>query len=597
MKMTREDPKLTAYALGELPPSERAAVEAELSQSPECRQAVEEIRETATLLARELAAEPCPELRGTQQEAVLALVPKKAEAKSGGSLSELWHWFTWSRALALAGAAVGVAAAVLWWPSRETRPSQENVAVNDIVTNTPQPAASDFSTGPVLLAQATLPGTSFKMSPLPLKLPMPSFKGTPDDLPKGPNIEPFSDKPRPPFLAPPGVLNVGLGKKVTSSDKAPISGSLDQITDGNKEAVDDSVVELHKGVQWVQIDLERRCQLTAIVIWHDHRYVQLFRAVIAQLADDADFTQNVRTIFNNDHDNSSGLGVGMDKEYFETHQGKLIDAHNAIGRFVRLYSKGGNVSALNCYTEVEAWGLPAEANSLAPVAVKNLAPQPSGEDHQFTNSPQPALVPPGTSPAMAPLPLTLPGPSFKGTPEGLPTGPQIELFTDKPRPPFLAPAGVRNVGLGKKVTSSDKAPISGSLDLITDGNKEAIDDAVVEMHKNAQWVQIDLQTDYDIYAIVLWHDHRYVQVFRCVVVQAADDPDFTRNVQTLFNNDYENMAGLGLGHDKQYFETNQGKLIDSKGIKARYLRFYSKGSTSSALNCYTEIEVYALPVQ
>ena len=100
--------------------------------------------------------------------------------------------------------------------------------------------------------------------------------------------------------------------------------------------------------------------------------------------------------------------------------------------------------------------------------------------------------------------------------------------------------------------------------------------------------------DYDLAALVIWHDHRYVQVFRCVVVQSADDPDFTKNVQTIFNNDYENIAGLGIGTDKQYFETNQGKLIDTKGKKARYLRFYSKGSNASALNCYTEIEAYGL---
>jgi hypothetical protein len=198
---------------------------------------------------------------------------------------------------------------------------------------------------------------------------------------------------------------------------------------------------------------------------------------------------------------------------------------------------------------------------------------------------------------MAPLPLKLPMPSFKGTPDDLPKGPNIEPFSDKPRPAFMAPAGVKNVALNKKVTSSDKSPITGSVSQITDGNKEAIDDAVVEMHKNVQWVQIDLGEDYSLYAILVWHDHRYVQVFRCVVVQVADDPDFTKNVQTIFNNDIENVAGLGIGKDKQYFETNQGKLIDTKGIKGRYLRFYSKGSNASALNCYTEIEVFGLPAK
>src|SRR5437763_1316357 len=40
------------------------------------------------------------------------------------------------------------------------------------------------------------------------------------------------------------------------------------------------------------------------------------------------------------------------------------------------------------------------------------------------------------------------------------------------------------------------------------------------------------------------------------------------------------------------FEDNRGKLIDAKGVAARYIRFYSRGSTQSPLNEYTEIEVY-----
>src|SRR3989442_594128 len=64
---------------------------------------------------------------------------------------------------------------------------------------------------------------------LALQLPAPTLKGTPEDLPKGPNIEPLSDKPRPPFLAPRGVTNVALRRPVISS-VAPFSGELGQIT-------------------------------------------------------------------------------------------------------------------------------------------------------------------------------------------------------------------------------------------------------------------------------------------------------------------------------------------------------------------------------
>jgi hypothetical protein len=206
-----------------------------------------------------------------------------------------------------------------------------------------------------------------------------------------------------------------------------------------------------------------------------------------------------------------------------------------------------------------------------------------------------SLATPSPGADTAPLPLQLPQPTLKGTPDEIPTGPNVEKIPDKPRAAFLAPKGVKNVALGKKVTSSVEKLYTGTLPQITDGKKEAYDEQVVEMRKGTQWVQIDLEKEYPIYAIVIWHDHRWLQVFHDVIVQSADDPEFTKNVKTIFNNDYDNSSGLGIGTEKEYFETNEGKLIDAKGIKARYLRFYSKGSSLSAYNVYQEIEVYALP--
>jgi len=200
------------------------------------------------------------------------------------------------------------------------------------------------------------------LAPLPLKLPMPAYVGTPSDIPENEHLEKPSDEPRPAFMAPQGVQNVALKKKVTSSDKSPVTGSLELITDGDKESRDESFLELHRKTQWVQIDLEAPCQLYAIVVWHAHNTPQVYHDVVVQAADGPDFTKddNVRTLFNNDYDNTSGLGVGKDKEYFENYEGKLIDAKGAKARYVRLYSQGSTFSGLNRYTEVEVWGLPAK---------------------------------------------------------------------------------------------------------------------------------------------------------------------------------------------------------------------------------------------
>ncbi|MBU6398692.1 MAG: discoidin domain-containing protein [Verrucomicrobia bacterium] len=195
-----------------------------------------------------------------------------------------------------------------------------------------------------------------------------------------------------------------------------------------------------------------------------------------------------------------------------------------------------------------------------------------------------------------PLVLQLPAPTLKGTPEDLPKGPNIEPLSDKAPPPFLVPKGVKNVALGKPVTSSVR-PFTGELSQITDGQKEPQDSDTVEMKRGTQWVQVDLGAPYALYAIVLWHDHRYVQVVHDVIVQVSDDPTFKTGVQTLFNNDSDNSSGQGVGTDREYFETNRGKIMDAKGVQARYVRAYSRGGTSGALNCWEEIEVYGLPTK
>jgi hypothetical protein len=203
----------------------------------------------------------------------------------------------------------------------------------------------------------SLPVQAADLKPLDIQLPNPTFLGTQTDIPLTEHIEPLSDKPRAPFLAPAGTRLLSVDKPVTSSDRNPINGTLELVTDGNKEVGDSNVLELRRRLQWVQLDLEKPAQVHAVVVWHAHDMPQVVHDVIVQVADDADFTQGVRTIYNNDYDNSAGLGVGKDKEYFENHEGRLIDAKGEKARFVRLYSQGSTYTALNRYTEVEVWGI------------------------------------------------------------------------------------------------------------------------------------------------------------------------------------------------------------------------------------------------
>ena len=196
--------------------------------------------------------------------------------------------------------------------------------------------------------------------PLQIKLPAPAFKGTPKDLQVGPNVEPLSDKPRAPMMVPAGLKNVAAGSKITCSDKNVAAENLAKLNDGDKEASDQSIIFLRKGTQWVQLDLGSPQEIFAVVIWHAHNMAKVYHDVIVQVADDADFIENVRTVFNNDSDNTSGLGVGADREYFETYEGKLINAKGITARYIRFYCKGSTESALNEYTELEVFGRPAK---------------------------------------------------------------------------------------------------------------------------------------------------------------------------------------------------------------------------------------------
>ena len=187
---------------------------------------------------------------------------------------------------------------------------------------------------------------------------------------------------------------------------------------------------------------------------------------------------------------------------------------------------------------------------------------------------------------MVPLKTDLPKPLFVGTPV------QIDVPNLEPKltkwPEFSVPAGSVNLAKGKKVTASDSEPVVGTLDLVTDGDKEGDEGSWVELGPGKQWVQIDLEKEANIYALVVWHFHNQSRVYRDVVVQISDDPTFSKDVTTV----YDNSAA---GKDRPYLESFYGKIIDAKGVKGRYVRLYSNGNTTNKLNHYIEVEVFGKP--
>ena len=193
---------------------------------------------------------------------------------------------------------------------------------------------------------------------LKIKLPRPIFSGTPKNPPQGMKVEMVKNLA--PVFVPKGTQNVAKDKKVTASDMEPIIGDLRQITDGDKETVDGSFVELAPGLQWVQIDLGDPYKIHAIALWHFHQDPRVFKGVVVQISSDPDFIEGVKTVFNNDSGNTTGLGVGKDMQYFETHEGRVIPVKGIEGRYVRCYSKGNTADLQSQYIEVEVYGQKSE---------------------------------------------------------------------------------------------------------------------------------------------------------------------------------------------------------------------------------------------
>ncbi len=203
--------------------------------------------------------------------------------------------------------------------------------------------------------------TDGELEKLPLEFPNPAFAGTPKDKPAGAHVLKSTGKPRPDFMAPKGLKNVAEKKTVTSSDKNPIIGDLSLVTDGDKEALDGRWVELAPGKQWIQIDLGEEQNIFVVMLWHHHIEARIYKDVVVQVSNDPEMKKDVKTIYNNDYDNTLGFGAGDGWEYFENYEGFLIPIkHGVKGRYLRCWSNGNTSDDQNHYTEVEAWAKPAK---------------------------------------------------------------------------------------------------------------------------------------------------------------------------------------------------------------------------------------------
>jgi Ca-activated chloride channel family protein len=99
MAIGADDPRLTAYALGELDPSERAEVERLLAGDPAAQAALAEVRQTVSLLGHGLAAEAAPVRLAPLQRVRLEAQAGQLAGRRAGWQGARW-WFAAASAVA-----------------------------------------------------------------------------------------------------------------------------------------------------------------------------------------------------------------------------------------------------------------------------------------------------------------------------------------------------------------------------------------------------------------------------------------------------------------------------------------------------------------
>jgi endoglucanase len=152
-----------------------------------------------------------------------------------------------------------------------------------------------------------------------------------------------------PVLATP--TNVLAGKAATSNGSITNGAYL---TNGDKTSANYTSVS-GTGALWIQFDLGQSYNVSQVNLWHYFADGRRYHDVIVKLSTTADFSAGVTTVFNNDTDNSAGVGAGSDAEYAETASGKTIAFNPVTARYVKLWTNGNTVNTYDHYVEVEVY--------------------------------------------------------------------------------------------------------------------------------------------------------------------------------------------------------------------------------------------------
>lgn len=446
----------------------------------------------------------------------------------------------------------------------------------------------------------------------------------------------------------PGIKNLALDAAVTFSSNGSMNNSSEI---NNRSVTSTSLTAIGTGSKYVQMDLGKSSQIDQIRFWHNFYDGRIYTDVVIQLSDDPSFVNGVTTLFNNDSDNSLGLGVGTDDEYAETFTGKTLEFNTVTARYIRLWSNGNNVDTTNEYAEIqvlhgkrsfagpykrEKYPLYNDSSNVASFSARDA----SSGNYRYATDDDSSTAWQSAVQDNEWIEFDLEG-TFKlsnlhiswndtnakryvveasvdkhywETVYEKTSGSSLDDYIYLPeircryfrvtilgRTSDTAPVGIREFRTNKSGTADVNVALNRMPTYAATGENDPafVTDGVSENSNNwfglggggLQYIQIDFGMEFDISKIQMWK--YFNRTYHDVIVQLSTTGDFSSGVSTVFNNDTDNSSGLGAGSDAEYNETVLGKEVVFAPITARYLRVYSNGSTVNGFNHWVEVKAFS----
>ena len=174
-----------------------------------------------------------------------------------------------------------------------------------------------------------------------------------------------------PVLAeePTAVKLTTVATEVTSKGKTGDNRLPAQVVNGNKSSGDYYVVGNDQDqvrntetpmdpAYWLQLNLGKKYSVSELKLWiyyDDNRYLN---NLIILAADDKEFTQNARVVWNADKENFFGLGAGVNEDMPpSTAAGYTVTLPKAEdAQYLRFLNKGNNKNQGAHWVEIEVYG-------------------------------------------------------------------------------------------------------------------------------------------------------------------------------------------------------------------------------------------------